>query len=126
MRVLIATVCLMAAFLCQPPALAQEAEDDKKTQAIQDGFAVSILEPKCDAGDAKACVLAGALMLRSGGDERADEALEILKRGCELGDPDGCHTAGVLVNTGENRTHVSASIAAVSYTHLTLPTIYSV
>ena len=115
MRVLIATVCLMTAFLCQPPALAQEAEDDQKTQTIHDGFIVSLSEPKCDAGDAKACVLAGTLMLRSGGDERADEALEILKKGCELGDPDGCYRAGVIVNTDENRTHASASIAEALY-----------
>lgn len=98
MRILFAIVLCFGVLCWQDVAVSQEdTQTPVESQEYKDGRAFYFNKVECDNGNAEACTNAGSLQLRSGGAERAAEALDLIEKGCELGDPAGCHLEGMLI-----------------------------
>jgi TPR repeat protein len=68
---------------------------------LSDCASASECEPKCAAGDARACVEAGRLCEFGHGQARdASRASGFYERSCTLGNASGCYNLAVLLETG--------------------------
>ena len=97
MRIVFAALISLGLVFGYGAALGQEEDDALAEQQRTDGRAFYFNKVECDKGNAEACTNAGSLQLRSGGPERAEEAVALIVKGCELGDPAGCFTEGALI-----------------------------
>jgi len=78
----------------------------------------------CKLNDGDSCGYLGAVIHKKG---NIDNARLLYNKSCNLDSGKGCYNLGILNETsGDEREALDSYLKAVSYTHLTLPTIYSV